>query len=324
MTEPIIRVRNLKKYYNINKPSEVRAVDNISFDVYQGETFGIAGESGSGKTTTGKLIMKLESITGGSIKLFGESIHDYKTRKDNLRFRKNIQMIFQDPFASLNPRLTVKEIIGGPLELHHLVSSRKQRDQRVGELLEQVGLSASFAERYPTEFSGGQCQRIDIARAIALKPKVIIADEAISALDVSIQAQIVNLLRKLKKEEGLTYIFIAHDLSMVKYISDRIAVMNRGKILELGDSADLYRYPLHPYTKSLLSAVPVPNPITEQKRERIIYDPDQHRYAANDHARLNEVANKHFVYSDEAELEEYKKEYRQLTGEELLGQSLMK
>lgn len=310
MTEPIIRVKGLKKYYNVGKSSEVRAVDNISFDVYQGETFGIAGESGSGKTTTGKLIMKLEDITGGTIELFGENIHDYKGRKDNLKFRKNIQMIFQDPFASLNPRLTIKEIIGGPLELHHMVSSRKERDKRVEELLEQVGLSASFAERYPTEFSGGQCQRIDIARAIALKPKVIIADEAISALDVSIQAQIVNLLRKLKKEEGLTYIFIAHDLSMVKYISDRIAVMNRGKILELGESSDLYQYPLHPYTKSLLSAVPIPNPILEQTRKRVTYDAEQHTYAPADECGLNEIVPSHFVYSDKKELTEYVNEYR--------------
>jgi oligopeptide transport system ATP-binding protein len=297
LSDPIIQVKNLKKIYNSGKPSEVRAVDDISFNVYQGETFGIAGESGSGKTTTGKLIMKLESITGGEIEFLGENLTEIKHRKDTLRFRKNIQMIFQDPFASLNPRLTVKEIIGGPLELHHLVSSHKERDQRVGELLEEVGLSASFAERYPTEFSGGQCQRIDIARAIALKPKVIVADEAISALDVSIQAQIVNLLRKLKREEGLTYIFIAHDLSMVKYISDRIAVMNRGKILELGEAEDLYQHPLHPYTKALLSAVPVPNPITEKKRERIIYNPTEQEKITN--GSLMEIERNHYVYSEQ-------------------------
>jgi oligopeptide transport system ATP-binding protein len=297
MEKPIIQVKNLKKFYNIGKPSEVRAVNDISFNVYQGETFGIAGESGSGKTTTGKLIMKLEDITNGTINFLGENINDIKKRKDVLRFRKNIQMIFQDPFASLNPRLTVKEIIGGPLELHHLVSSRRERDKRVGELLEEVGLSASFAERYPTEFSGGQCQRIDIARAIALKPKVIVADEAISALDVSIQAQIVNLLRKLKREEGLTYIFIAHDLSMVKYISDRIAVMNRGRILELGSSEDLYQHPLHPYTKALLSAVPVPNPITEKKRKRIIYD-SNHQENNDKGYSLVEVRKEHYVYSE--------------------------
>lgn len=308
MGTPIIQVKNLQKFYNAGKPSEVRAVDDVSFDVFQGETFGIAGESGSGKTTTGKLIMKLEDITGGSIEFLGKNIHEIKGRKETLQFRKNIQMIFQDPFASLNPRLTIKEIIGGPLELHHMVSSKKERDKRVGELLEEVGLSANFAERYPTEFSGGQCQRIDIARAIALKPKIIIADEAISALDVSIQAQIVNLMRKLKREVGLTYIFIAHDLSMVKYISDRIAVMNRGKILELGDSETLYRHPLHPYTKSLLSAVPVANPITEKNRKRIIYNPDQHQYKDSDECGLFEIGDKHYVYCSKQEVEGYKQQ----------------
>ncbi|MFT8407668.1 MAG: ATP-binding cassette domain-containing protein [Liquorilactobacillus satsumensis] len=312
MGTPIIQVKNLQKFYNAGKLSEVRAIDDVSFDVFQGETFGIAGESGSGKTTTGKLIMKLEDITGGSIEFLGKNIHEIKSRKETLQFRKNIQMIFQDPFASLNPRLTIKEIIGGPLELHHMVSSKKERDKRVGELLEEVGLSANFAERYPTEFSGGQCQRIDIARAIALKPKIIIADEAISALDVSIQAQIVNLMRKLKREVGLTYIFIAHDLSMVKYISDRIAVMNRGKVLELGDSETLYRHPLHPYTKSLLSAVPIANPITEKNRKRIIYNPDQHQYKDNDECGLFEIGDKHYVYCSKQEIEGYK---RQLNNE---------
>ncbi len=313
---PIIQIKNLKKTYNSGKKNEVRAVDNVSFDIYEGETFGLVGESGSGKSTTGKLLMKLDSLTDGQVFFLGENIQDKRSRKDLLDFRRNVQMVFQDPYASLNPRLTVKEIIGGPLEVHKLVSSKKERDQIVYSLLEQVGLSKSFANRYPKEFSGGQCQRVGIARAIALKPKFIIADEAISALDVSIQAQIVNLLRNLKKEANLTYLFIAHDLSMVKYISDRIGVMNRGKIVELAKADDIYRSPLHPYTESLLSAIPEPDPENERSRQRIAYDETQFSYQEDDpQVGLHEIAPEHFIYCHENEVEQYQQKYQQLQKE---------
>lgn len=305
--KPLVTVRNLTKIYNAGKSSEFKAVDEVSFDIYQGETFGLAGESGSGKTTTGKMIMKLENVSDGKIVFLGKDVNTIKKRKELLNFRRNVQMIFQDPFASLNPRLTVKEIIGGPLQIHHMVSSRRERDAEVRRLLEIVGLNANFADRYPTEFSGGQCQRIDIARALALKPKFIIADEAISALDVSIQAQIVNLLQQLKREQGLTYLFIAHDLSMVKYISDRIAVMNHGRIMELADSDELYRNPLHPYTISLLSAVPAPNPLIDKLDQRISYNEDSQQNSTD--MKLREIQNGHFVYCSEGEVEAYKRKY---------------
>ncbi|SEO74354.1 oligopeptide transport system ATP-binding protein [Amphibacillus marinus] len=313
---PIMQIKNLKKTYNTGKANEVRAVDNISFDIYEGETFGLVGESGSGKSTTGKLLMKLESMTDGQVIFLGESIQNKRSRHDLLAFRKNIQMIFQDPYASLNPKMTVKDIIGGPLEVHRLVSSRKERDQVVYSLLEQVGLSQSFANRYPKEFSGGQCQRIGIARALALQPKFIIADEAISALDVSIQAQIVNLMRQLKQEANLTYLFIAHDLSMVKYISDRIAVMNRGKILELATSDDIYHVPLHPYTASLLSAIPEPDPESERNRQRTTYDESKFTYEQDDPAvGLFEITDKHFVYCHKDEVVGYKEKAERLKQE---------
>lgn len=310
---PIIQVKNLRKIYNQGKANEVHAIDTINFNIYEGETFGLVGESGSGKSTTGKLLMKLENSTDGQIIFLGEDIQTKKSRKDNLEFRRNIQMVFQDPYASLNPRMTVKEIIGGPLEVHGLVKNRKERDQIVYQLLEQVGLNRSFANRYPREFSGGQCQRVGIARAIALKPKFIIADEAISALDVSIQAQIVNLLRKLKEEENLTYLFIAHDLSMVKYISNRIGVMNRGKILELAKSDDIYQYPLHPYTESLLSAIPEPDPENERERTRIPYDETAFTYEKNDpDVGLYEIVPEHFIFCHKEEVLDYQKKYQQL------------
>lgn len=321
---PIIQINGLKKTYNEGKNNEVRAVDNVSFDIFEGETFGLVGESGSGKSTMGKLLMKLENVSDGQIIFLGDSIQNKRSRKDLLDFRKNIQMIFQDPYASLNPRMTVKDIIGGPLEVHHLVNSRKERDALVYELLEQVGLSASFANRYPREFSGGQCQRVGIARAIALKPKFIIADEAISALDVSIQAQIVNLLRELKRTQNLTYLFIAHDLSMVKYISNRIGVMNRGKLLELAKSEAIYQTPLHPYTESLLSAIPEPDPEGERRRHRIAYDESQFTYEKDDpKVGLHEIAPEHFVYCHEDEVETYRKKKKQLQNETGFGSAAL-
>ncbi len=250
----------------------VQAVDNISFDVYKGETLGLVGESGCGKSTIGRTIINLYEATDGEIRFKGQSTKDLKgkSRKD---FNREMQMIFQDPYASLNPRMTVSDIIAEGLDIHGLAKGEKRR-RRVVELLKTVGLNEEHADRFPHEFSGGQRQRIGIARALAVDPDFIIADEPISALDVSIQAQVVNLMKKLQREKGLTYLFIAHDLSMVKYISDRIGVMYLGNLVELADSQELYDTPLHPYTEALLSAVPIPDPDMEGKRERIILKGD--------------------------------------------------
>lgn len=309
----ILSVRNLKQYFNEGKKNEVRAINNISFDIYKGETLGLVGESGSGKSTTGRAIIKLGDITSGSITFAGKDITKIDGRKDTLKFRKSMQMIFQDPYASLNPKTSVMDIIGGALDVHKMTNSRQERTERVYELLEVVGLSREYASRYPKEFSGGQCQRVGIARALAVKPDFIIADEAISALDVSIQAQVVNLLKSLKKKRELTYLFIAHDLSMVKYISDRIAVMNAGRILELAASDELYRNPLHPYTESLLSAMPTPYPDDERSRHRIYYDNKYHTYSDETKVKLNEIVPGHFVYCHEEEIEQYTSKYKQMS-----------
>ncbi|MCO7175302.1 ABC transporter ATP-binding protein [Sporolactobacillus kofuensis] len=276
MSEPLLQVENLKKYYPIKsggfgKVSEtVRAVDGVSFSVQEGETLGIVGESGCGKSTTGRMIMRLIEPTEGKIVFNGKNLMDL-SKGEMRKARKDIQMIFQDPFASLNPRHTVGHIIEEPMIVHKM-GDRKQRQKRVEELLELVGLSAYHAGRYPHQFSGGQRQRIGIARALAVRPKVIIADEPVSALDVSVQSQVLNLLKDLQKQFNLTYIFIAHDLSVVRHISDRVGVMYLGKIVELSESENLYNHPNHPYTKALLSAVPVPDP--EVKTQRIILQGD--------------------------------------------------
>ncbi|TJX89709.1 ABC transporter ATP-binding protein, partial [Staphylococcus haemolyticus] len=248
--EVLLEIKNLKQYFNEGKRNEVRAIEDISFDIYKGETLGLVGESGCGKSTTGKAIIKLNDITSGEILYEGQDIQKISKRKDLLKFNKKIQMIFQDPYASLNPRLKVMDIVAEGIDIHKLANSKKDRKRRVYDLLETVGLSKEHANRYPHEFSGGQRQRIGIARALAVEPEFIIADKPISALDVSIQAQVVNLMLKLQKERGITFLFIAHDLSMVKYISDRIAVMHFGKIVELGSADEIYYHPLHDYTKS--------------------------------------------------------------------------
>lgn len=309
---PIVEVKNLKKYFNAGKRNEVRAVNDVSFDIYEGETFGLVGESGSGKSTTGRTIIKLEDITEGEILFKGQNIEDIKNRKDTLEFRNAVQMIFQDPYASLNPRLTVSDTVRGSLDVHRIGKNRKERDKKVNELLEAVGLDSSFANRYPKELSGGQCQRVGIARALAVNPELIIADEAISALDVSIQAQVVNLLIDLKERLNLTYLFIAHDLSMVRFISDRIGVMNSGKILEIAPANELYKAPLHPYTESLLSAIPVADPEVERSRERIEYDRSTHMYENEANVGMYEIAPEHFVYCSEDEVEDYKRKYEKL------------
>ncbi|ERF49730.1 peptide ABC transporter ATP-binding protein [Staphylococcus sp. EGD-HP3] len=298
--ETLLEVKELKQYFNEGKRNEVRAIENISFNIYKGETFGLVGESGCGKSTTGKAIIKLNDITDGEILYEGVDIQKIKNRKDSLKFNKKIQMIFQDPYASLNPRLKVMDIIAEGIDIHKLASGTKDRKKRVYDLLETVGLSKEHANRYPHEFSGGQRQRIGIARALAVEPEFIIADEPISALDVSIQAQVVNILLKLQREKDITFLFIAHDLSMVKYISDRIAVMHFGKIVELGTADEIYNNPLHPYTQSLLSAVPQPDPESEKQRKRITYKADE---ARDKERTLQEVSPEHYVFvtDDEAE-----------------------
>ena len=286
----LVEVKHLKQYFGTKK-NVVKAIDDISFDIYEGETFGLVGESGSGKSTTGRALLRLYQPTDGEILFEGKDIATLTKGKELLEFRKEAQMIFQDPYASLDSRMKVRDIIAEGIDIHHLASTKEERNQMVDELLETVGLNREHANRYPHEFSGGQRQRIGIARALALNPKFIVCDEAISALDVSIQAQIVNLLKKLQKEKGLTYLFIAHDLSMVKYISDRIAVMYRGRIVEMGSAECVYTNPQHAYTKSLLSAIPLPDPREEKNRKRIVYKGEDF----DENATLQEVEPGHFV-----------------------------
>lgn len=287
----ILEIKNLQQHFG-SPSNPIKAVDGISFDVYEGETLGLVGESGCGKSTTGRSIIRLYDITGGEIVFDGENVHGKKSKTELKKFNRQMQMIFQDPYASLNPRMTAGEIIGEAFDIHGLYKDKKERRAKIQELLEAVGLNKEHANRYAHEFSGGQRQRIGIARALSLDPKFIIADEPISALDVSIQAQVVNLLKQLQKERGLTYLFIAHDLSMVKYISDRIAVMYRGKIMEIGKADDIYNNPVHPYTKSLLSAIPLPDPMSEKRRQRIQYKHTE----VDESAAYHEVGDQHYVY----------------------------
>lgn len=302
MANKILEVKGLKQYFGSSK-QPIKAIDGISFDVYEGETLGLVGESGCGKSTTGRSIIRLYDITEGQITFKGKNISELKSRKELMQFNREMQMIFQDPYASLNPRMTAGELIAEGFDIHGLYKNKKERQVRIGELLEAVGLTREHANRYAHEFSGGQRQRIGIARALSLDPSFIIADEPISALDVSIQAQVVNLLKQLQKERGLTYLFIAHDLSMVKYISDRIAVMYRGKILELGSADEIYNNPIHPYTKSLLSAVPQPDPAYERNRTRIPYKHVEHDAAA----KVIEARPGHFVFGTDSQVKEWAK-----------------
>lgn len=270
----LMEVKDLKKYFTVGKDTSVKAVDGISFAIKKGETLGLVGESGCGKSTVGRLITQIYQATAGEILYEGQNLHKLKSKEEELEYRKKIQMIFQDPYSSLNPRMTVMEVISEGLTIHQPKMSKQEREQEVKRLLELVGLNEQHMHRYPHEFSGGQRQRVGIARALAVQPDFIVADEPIAALDVSIQAQIVNILIELQKEQGLTYLFIAHDLSMVKYISDRIIVMYLGKIIELADGETLYKKPLHPYTEALLSAIPLPDPRLEKTREQIILKGD--------------------------------------------------
>ncbi len=308
--EKLLEIKNLKLYFNAGKSNEVRAVDNISFDIFKGETLGLVGESGCGKSTTGRTIIRLYDATDGEVLYNGQNVHGRKSRAQLKEFNRKMQMIFQDPQASLNPRMKVSDIIAEGIDIHGLAKSKNERMARVIELLETVGLNKEHANRYPHEFSGGQRQRIGIARALAVQPEFIIADEPISALDVSIQAQVVNLLKKLQREKGLTYLFIAHDLSMVKYISDRIGVMYFGKLVELAPAEELYEKPMHPYTQSLLSAIPLPDPEIERGRTRINYDPEVHHYKENEKLEMREITPNHFVFCSEKEYEDLVRKYR--------------
>ena len=296
----LVEVKGLKCYFGSSSKQVVKAVDDISFEIFEGETFGLVGESGSGKSTTGRSILRLNDATDGQILFDGKEIST-KT-KDLKDFRKQAQMIFQDPYASLNGRMKVRDIIAEGMDIHGIVKTRAERDVKVNELLKMVGLNPEHANRYPHEFSGGQRQRIGIARALAVNPRFIVCDEPISALDVSIQAQIVNLLKQLQKEQQLTYLFIAHDLSMVKYISDRIAVMYQGKIVELGTADAVYHQPFHPYTKSLLSAIPLPDPQYERNRKRVIYQPT----VQNEPEEMFEITPGHFVLTTKEQAEIWK------------------
>ena len=274
MGETLLEVKNLKQYFNVRtnmgKYVSLKAVDDVSFDIGRGETLGLVGESGCGKTTVGRTILRLYEPTAGQILFEGEEV----TKKNITRMRKQMQMVFQDPYSSLDPRMTVEDIIGEPLDVHHLYSGRKERREKILDLMQTVGLNAEHATRYAHEFSGGQRQRIGIARALAVNPKFIVCDEPVSALDVSIQAQVINMFEELQEKLGVAYLFIAHDLLVVHHISKRIAVMYLGKLVEIADADELNDHPIHPYTESLLSAVPIPDPNVTRARKRIVLEGD--------------------------------------------------
>ncbi len=297
MIEPLLKVRNLRQHFKISRSFTVKAVNGVSFDIYPGETFGLVGESGSGKTTIGRSIIRLYDPTDGEIIFNGKKISGDLDRPTDKMLRQNMQMIFQDPMSSLNPRKKIGDIIGEGLDIHKLYSNVKERNEIIGEILKKVGLSPAHAERYPQQFSGGQRQRVGIARALVMNPKLIIADECISALDVSIQAQVVNLMKDIQAETKCAYLFIAHDLSMVKYISDRIGVLHKGWLVETGTTRDIFSNPVHPYTKSLLSAVPIPNPKIERHRQLITYNSAEADY---ERCTLRQVSDTHYVLTDVA------------------------
>lgn len=305
----ILEVEHLCQYFTSGHRGNrmtVKAVDDVSFSVRHAETFGLVGESGCGKTTTGRTIIRLYDPTSGTVRFDGKLISGKMNRELSTYLSQNMAMIFQDPIESLNPRMTIEEIIGEGLRLRGM--DRQRVHQAVIEMLHKVGLTEEHATRYPHEFSGGQRQRIGIARAMILKPRLIIADEPVSALDVSIQAQVINLLNDLKEEMGLTILFIAHNLSVVKYFSDRIGVMYYGKMVEIATSRQLYEHPLHPYTRALLSAIPQPNPLTERHRKRIDYVPERDHDYSHEQPEMREIEPEHFVYCSESEFEHYRQE----------------
>ena len=312
--KPLIEMKEIIKAYNIGLESEIEILHGIDLKIYEGEFVAIVGESGSGKSTTGRTIIRLYDPTGGEVIFDDKVISNKKLPKDDKVYvNKHMQMIFQDPMACLNPRMTVMDIIAEGLDIHGLCKSKEERTQRVYELLRTVGLNEQHANRYPHEFSGGQRQRIGIARAMVMEPTLLIADEPISALDVSIRAQVLNLLNEFKRDKGLTQIFIAHDLSVVRYISDRIAVIHKGQIVELAETNELFKNPMHPYTISLMSAIPLPDPEIEKAKTLITFDEEEEakkwNYAENA-PTFREIVPGHFIYCNDAEMEEFKKHYQ--------------
>lgn len=305
----LIEVQDLTVKFG-SKRHPFTAVDNVSFHIYQGETFGLVGESGSGKTTIGRAIIRIHPTAGGKILFDGKQINGRISRSLDREVTRRIQMIFQDPMSSLNERAKVDYIVSeGLYASGHPHLTPEQRQEKVAKALSDVGLLPEFASRFPHEFSGGQRQRIGIARALIMEPDFIIADEPISALDVSIRAQVLNLLSQLQKERNLTYLFIAHDLSVVRFICDRIAVIHKGKIVELAESEELFAHPLHPYTRALLSAIPQPDPIAERQKTLLVYDPSCHNYSETNQPSWQEVTPGHYVLASQEELEEYRKQY---------------
>ena len=306
MSEPLLKVENLVQHFPVSRTYTVKAVNGVSFNIYPGETYGLVGESGSGKTTIGRSIIRLYNPTDGRITFNGKVISGALDRDTRSMLRSDMQMIFQDPMASLNPRKKVGDIISEGTDIHHRFANRQEREEKISEMLKKVGLSPEHAARYPHQFSGGQRQRVGIARALIMNPKLIIADECISALDVSIQAQVVNLMKDIQAETQCAYLFIAHDLSMVKYISDRIGVLHLGYMVESGTKEEIFSHPVHPYTKSLLSAIPHPNPVVEKHRVALTYN-----YATSgiDYAKGTEhsVGGSHTVLATDEEFDAWKK-----------------
>ncbi len=305
----LVEIQDLTvKFGSKRKP--FTAVDKVSFDIYQGETFGLVGESGSGKTTIGRAIIRIHPTAGGKVLFDGKQINGKISRELDREVTQRIQMIFQDPMSSLNERAKVSYIVSeGLFSSGHKHLSQEERDEKVAKALSDVGLLPEFSSRFPHEFSGGQRQRIGIARSLVMEPDFIIADEPISALDVSIRAQVLNLLSRLQKERNLTYLFIAHDLSVVRFICDRIAVIHKGKIVELAESEELFAHPLHPYTRALLSAIPQPDPIAERQKKLLVYDPASHGYSETNQPSWQEIVPGHFILASEAEMEEYRKQF---------------
>ena len=303
--EPLLQVRDMEVTFGKGKKKFV-AVKGVTFDIYKGETFGLVGESGSGKTTIGRAIIRINPISAGEVTFKGQRISGKISRQLDKQVTQKIQMIFQDPMASLNERAKVDYIMSQGLYNFHLFKNEKERKQKVIDAMHSVGLMEEYATRFPHEFSGGQRQRIGIARALAVEPEFIIADEPISALDVSIRAQVLNLMSKLQKEHGLTYLFIAHDLSVMRFICDRIAVIHKGVIVELAETEKLFAHPLHPYTRALLSAIPLPDPKSEKHKKLVIYDPSCHHYET-DKPVWTEIEPGHFIMANKEELEKYNK-----------------
>ncbi len=304
---PILRVENLKQHFRVNGNFTVRAVDNVSFDIYPGETYGLVGESGSGKSTIGRSVIRLYTPTAGKIVFKDRDITGRTDAETTKILRTKMQMIFQDPMASLNPRKRIGDIIGEGLDIHKACKTHAERTERVEEMLKKVGLAPEHFNRYPHQFSGGQRQRVGIARALIMNPELIIADECISALDVSVQAQVVNLMKDIQAETGTAYLFIAHDLSMVKYISDRIGVLHLGHLLETGTTEEIFENPVHPYTRSLISAIPCPNPIAEKKREAVAYDYFSSGLDYNT-GEMHSLGGLHYVFGTDEEVDRFKKQ----------------